>query len=182
MSAPPTSAKTAAEAAAATPATAKRSRTITWSDPAPNLELMRQMSGLEFLRMALTDHREGAPIAEVLDFRPVLFEVGRAVFEGQPAEYHYNPIGTVHGGYITALLDSAMGCAVHTTLAAGNGYTTVELKVNFVRAMRASTGPVTAEGKVINVGSRIATAEARLTDRAGKLYAHATTTCLIFPL
>jgi len=112
----------------------------------------------------------------------VKFEYGLAVFEGTPAEFHYNPIGSVHGSFATALLDSALGCSVHTTLNAGFGYTIVELKVNFVRPLFVTTGPVTCEGRTISVGSRIATAEARLTDSRGKLCAHGTTTCLIFPL
>jgi uncharacterized protein (TIGR00369 family) len=106
-------------------------------------------------------------------------EEGRVVFTVEPAEYHYNPIGTVHGGLASTLCDSAMGCAVHSMLPAGVGYTTLELKVNFVRPLTAATGLVVCEGKVINVGGRVATAEARVTDQAGKLYAHASTTCLI---
>lgn len=160
----------------------ERSRTFTWTDPAPNLEAMKEMSGLDYLRQAHGTGQQAAPISRTLDFRAVAFEHGSAVFEGTPAEYLYNPIGSVHGGYIATLLDSALGCAVHTVLPAGRGYTTVELKVNYVRALTARTGPVRAEGKIISAGSRIATAEARLTDKAGTLYAHGTTTCLIFPL
>jgi uncharacterized protein (TIGR00369 family) len=95
---------------------------------------------------------------------------------------HYNPLGTVHGGVAATLLDSVMGCAVHTTLEAGIGYTTLEIKVNYVRAMTDKTDPVTVEGKVINVGRRIATAEGRLFDQEDRLLAHGTTTCLVFPL
>ncbi len=161
---------------------ALRSRTITWADLAPDLEAMKTMSGLDYLQRLHLDRDRAPPMSRTLDFYPVGFEHGRARFEGTPAEYHYNPIGVVHGGYAATLLDSALGCAVHTVLKAGQGYTTIELKVNFTRALTAKTGPVTAEGTIINVGSRIATAEARLTDRAGKLYAHGTTTCLLFPL
>jgi uncharacterized protein (TIGR00369 family) len=101
------------------------------------------------------------------------------VFTAQPAEYHYNPLGTVHGGVAATLLDSAMGCAVQSVLPHGAGYTTLEIKVNYLRAMTSRTGRVYAEGKVIYVGGRIATAEARLTDGEGKLYAHGTTTCIL---
>ena len=95
---------------------------------------------------------------------------------------HYNPLGSVHGGIAATLLDSVMGCCIHTTLKAGTGYTTVEIKVNYIRAMTDKTGQVRAEGKVINVGARIATSEGRLVDAAGKLLAHGTTTCLVFPI
>jgi len=114
-----------------------------------------------------------------MDFQLVELEEGRAVFAVDPAEYHYNPIGVVHGGLAATLLDSAMGCAVHSMLPAGTGYTTLELKVNFIRAMTAETGRVRAEGKLIHLGSRTATAEGRVIDESGKLYAQATTTCLI---
>jgi uncharacterized protein (TIGR00369 family) len=118
----------------------------------------------------------------VLGFKVAEVEKGRVVFAYRPVFDHYNPLGTVHGGIAATLLDSVMGCAVHTTLGAGTGYTTVEIKISYVRAMTDSTGPVRAEGKVINVGSRIATAEGRLVDGAGRLLAHGTTTCLIFPI
>jgi uncharacterized protein (TIGR00369 family) len=108
-------------------------------------------------------------------------QAGRAVFECEPSEAHYNPIGSVHGGVISTLLDSALSCAVHSTLPAGTGYTTAELKVNFVRPVTTGCGRLRAEGRVIHAGSRLATAEARLTDPAGKLYAHAVGTCLVFP-
>lgn len=102
------------------------------------------------------------------------------MFACEPAEYHYNPIGTVHGGLASTLLDSAMGCAVHSTLPAGAGYTTLELKVNMLRPIAVSTGRLLCEGRTVHVGGRVATAEGRLTDEAGKLYAHATTTCMLF--
>jgi uncharacterized protein (TIGR00369 family) len=114
-----------------------------------------------------------------MGFRGVEFDHGRAIFEMTPGPQHYNPIGTVHGGVALTLLDSAMGCAVHTTLEAGVGYTTLEVKTNFVRAITADTGLIRCEGTVVHSGSRIATAEGRLTDAAGRLLAHGTTTCLI---
>jgi uncharacterized protein (TIGR00369 family) len=107
-------------------------------------------------------------------------EEGRAVFVGEPAEYHYNPIGVVHGGLMATLLDSALGCCVHTTLPAGVAYTTLELHVNLIRAVTAKTGKLTAIGEVIHAGRTTATAQARVIDAEGKLYAHGTTTCIIF--
>ncbi|QIN80593.1 hotdog fold thioesterase [Rubrobacter marinus] len=138
------------------------------------------MSGLEFLRSMGRGELPGPPIAELMGFGVAEVEEGRVVFECVPAEYHYNPIGTVHGGLACALFDSAMGCAVHSELPAGVGYTTVELKVNFLRPIGIRTGRVLCEGKTIHVGGRIATAEARLLDEGGRLYGHATTTCMIF--
>jgi uncharacterized protein (TIGR00369 family) len=118
----------------------------------------------------------------VLGFRLVEVEPGRAVFEFEPAEFHYNPIGVVHGAMAGMLLDSAMGCCVQTKLPAGTGYTTLEFKVNLVRAITMKTGPMRAEGTIIHVGSRVAAAEGKLVDAGGKIYAHATTTCLVFPI
>ena len=115
-----------------------------------------------------------------MDFDIVEAGEGRAVFAVDPQEFHYNPIGMVHGGLPATLLDSAMGCAVHTLLPEGRGYTTLELKVNFVRALRTDTGRVRAIGRVIDIGGKVATAEGTIVDGAGKLYAHATTTCLLF--
>lgn len=157
-----------------------RTRTITWSDPLATASAGASLSGLEHLR-AMRDRRiPVAPIMELLGFWPVEVDVGRVVFAALPAEYHYNPIGVVHGGFAATLLDSAMGCAVHSTLPAGTGYTTLEVKVNYVRALTRETGRVRCEGTVIHVGGRTATAEGRLVDEAGRLYAHATTTCMIF--
>jgi uncharacterized protein (TIGR00369 family) len=116
-----------------------------------------------------------------LGFDLIEAEAGRVVFRGVPQFRHYNPIGLVHGGFAATLLDSAGGCAVHTMLEKGEGYTTLELKINMVRALTSDTGPVTAEGRIIHRGRLTATAEAHLRDDAGKLYAHATTTCMIFP-
>jgi uncharacterized protein (TIGR00369 family) len=137
------------------------------------------MSGFEFLQKIVSGELPRPPIAALMDFQIVELQEGRAVFAVNPAEYHYNPIGVVHGGLAATLLDSAMGCAVHSMLPAGAGYTTLELKVNFIRAMTAETGRVRGEGKLIHLGGRTATAEGRVIDESGKLYAHATTTCLI---
>ena len=120
-----------------------------------------------------------APIAELVGFDLVEAGAGRASFELDPTERHYNPLGTVHGGIAATLLDSAMGVAVHTALKEGETYTTLELKVNFVRAITESTGRIVASGSVIHRGGRVATAEARLTDADGRLLAHGTSTCLI---
>jgi uncharacterized protein (TIGR00369 family) len=139
-------------------------------------------SGMDFLQRILDGELPSVPIGALMDFIPVEGEPGRIVFQGSPGNQHYNPLGSVHGGYFCTLLDSALGCAVHSVLAQGMGYTTLELKVNLIRALTAGTGPVRAEGKVIQVGNRVGIAEARITDAEGKLYAHATTTCLIFAL
>jgi uncharacterized protein (TIGR00369 family) len=143
---------------------------------------LRARSGVQFFEAVGSGQLPTPPIGHTLDFWPVEWEVGRIVFQGTPAMAHYNPLGSVHGGWIATLLDSAVGCAVHSTLPAGKGYTTIELKVNYVRAVTSESGPLRAEGKVIHVGGQVATAEGRLHDAAGKLYAHATTTCLVFSL
>ena len=136
-------------------------------------------SGLEFLRRVFTAGGPSAPIGELIGMSFVSADHGRVVFELTPAERHYNPIGTVHGGIAATMLDSAMGCAVHSTLPAGTGYTTAEIKISYVRALTAATGPVRAEGRVLHAGSRMATAEGSVRDAAGTLYAHGTTTCLV---
>jgi uncharacterized protein (TIGR00369 family) len=146
------------------------------------VERMRTMDGMTVFNEMLAGRLPAPPIGQALGMTLLEVEHGRVVFGYQPRPEHYNPLGTIHGGIAATLLDSVLGCCIHTTLKAGTGYTTVEIKVNYVRAMTDRTGPVRAEGKVINVGSRIATSEARLTDAAGKLLAHGTTTCLIFPI
>ena len=156
-----------------------RTRTIEWDDPMIGARRGREMSGLEYMRAIAAGEIPRPPIAWSLDFLLSEVEEGRAVFTLDPAEFHYNPIGVVHGGVAATLMDSAMGCAVHSLLPAGVGYTTLELKVNFLRPMTRDTGPVRAEGAVLHAGSRTALAEARLVDAAGKLLAHATSTCLI---
>ena len=146
------------------------------------LEQVRALDGLDLFKGLMEGRFPAPPIAKVLGFQVAEVEQGRVVFTYTPVFDHYNPLGTVHGGVAATLLDSVMGCCIHTTLKAGIGYTTVEIKVNYVRAMTDKTGPVRVEGKVINVGSRIATAEGRLHDNEGRLLAHGTTTCLIFPI
>lgn len=158
----------------------ERTRTITWADPAPIAEAGRTMSGLEFLRAMADGSLPFAPIGSLMNIRPVEVEQGRVVFVATPQEYHYNPIGVAHGGLAATLLDSAMGCSVHSALPAGVGYTTIEIKVNYVRALTTAVGEVRAEGKVIHVGGRLASAEGRIVDAEGRLYAHGSTTCMIF--
>lgn len=145
-------------------------------------EQMKGRSGMEFFEAIRRGELATPPIGHLMDFMAIDFEPGRFVFQGTPRTDHYNPLGTVHGGYAATLLDSCVGCAVHTMLPAGKGYTTLELKVNYIRAMTAKTGPVRAEGKTISVGNQTAVAEGRLTDSNGKLLAFATTTCLVFPI
>ncbi|CAN5349383.1 hypothetical protein BH09PSE2_BH09PSE2_07450 [soil metagenome] len=139
---------------------------------------LSSLSGIEFLR-AMKAAGAGAPIAKTLGFTLTEIEDGRVVFEGTPTHAVYNPIGTVHGGYAATLLDSACGCAVHSKLGPGWGYTTLELKVAYHRAITVGTGPVRAEGRVITMGRRAAFTEATLTDAAGKLYASATSSLLV---
>ena len=146
------------------------------------LAQVKHLSGLEFMRGLIEGKYPPPPITAALKFALVEVEHGRAVFEGEPEFAFYNPIGMVHGGYAATLLDSCMGCAVHASLAAGQAYTTLEFKINFVRAITDKTGRVRAVGKVIHPGSRAATAEGHLYDARGKLLAHATTTCLVFPI
>jgi uncharacterized protein (TIGR00369 family) len=156
-----------------------RTRTITWEDPSPGAKLGQTMSGLEYLRALLEGKVPPPPIAVLLGMWIEELSEGHAVFAVEPAEYHYNPIGTVHGGLAATLLDSALGCAIHSMLPAGTGYTTLQLNVNYLRPITDKTGVVYSTGNVIQVGGRVATAEGRVTDTDGKLYAHATTTCII---
>jgi uncharacterized protein (TIGR00369 family) len=156
-----------------------RSLSVSWSDPQALAEAGRSMAGIDFLRAIRDGLLPSPPIAELLGFRLAEVEPGRAVFEVIPGEQHYNPIGVVHGGLAMTLLDSAMGCSVQTHMPAGGGYTTLEAKTNLVRAISSQTGKLRAVGRLINLGKRVATAEGRLEDLSGKLYAHASTTCLV---
>jgi len=134
---------------------------------------------MQYIQAIFDGELPAPPISLLMGFRGVEAEPGRALFEMEPGPEHYNPIGSVHGGVALTLLDSAMGCAVHTLLDAGVGYTTVEVKTNFVRPITLETGLIRCEGIVLHKGSRVATAEGKLTDSNGKLLAHGTTTCLI---
>ena len=157
----------------------ERTRTVTWQDPVAAGKAARTMPGAAFLRAIAERKLPPPPIANLMGFDIVEVGEGEVVFAVQPQEFHYNPIGMVHGGLAATLLDSAMGCAVHSLLREGRAYTTLELKVNFIRALRQDTGVVKAIGKVVHLGGKVATAEGRLVDGAGKLYAHGTTTCLL---
>lgn len=146
------------------------------------LSVMASMPGLDFVRGIFTGKLPEPPIMQPVEPFDCTAETGHVVLHSVPGFRHYNPIGSVHGGYAAILLDSAMGLAVQTTLPAGTGYTTLEFKISFIRGMSKDTGVVRTEGKVINAGRRVATAEASITDASGKLLAHATTTCLVFEL
>lgn len=139
-------------------------------------------TGMEIMQAMLTGALPYPHIAETLDFSLVDVEPGKATFQGTPQLKHYNPLGTVHGGWYATLLDSAVGCAIHTMMPVGRGYTTAELSVNIVRAASQQSGPLRAIGTVIHCGRQLATAEGRIVGPDGKLYAHATTTCLVFEL
>jgi uncharacterized protein (TIGR00369 family) len=139
-------------------------------------------SGLELMQAMLRGELPSAPIARTLDFQLIEVGDGRAVFQGTPGPAHLNPMGTVHGGWYATLLDSALGCAVHTKMPPGRAYTTAELGVNLVKAIGPKVQRVRAEGRVLHSGRQLATAEARLVGPDGTLYAHATTTCLVFEL
>ena len=143
-------------------------------------EQLAGRTGLEMLRMMLAGEIPRPPMSETLDFLLIRVEPGLAIFQGHPRLGHYNPLGTVHGGWFATLLDSALGCAVQTTLPAGKAYTTMEFKVHLVRPLTEAVPVVRAEGKIVHAGRQVATAEARLAGPDEKLYAHGTTTCLVF--
>lgn len=156
-----------------------RSRTFTWDDPTLWSTAQQELSGLQFIGQIADGTLPPPPIARLMNFRFHEVAEGKVVAVVTPAEFHYNPIGSVHGGLAATLLDTVMGCAIHTALPHGMGYTTLELKVNYVRAMTTRTGEVQAIGTVIHRGNRVATAEGKIIDSQGKLYAHGTTTCLV---
>ncbi|MDF6045640.1 PaaI family thioesterase [Streptomyces sp. JH14] len=159
-----------------------RSRSYEWEDPALSAAAVGQGTGLEFLREIAAGRLPGPPVAATLDFTLDEVEHGRAVFSLVPGEEHYNPIGSVHGGVYATLLDSAAGCAVQSTLPPGMGYTSLDLTVKFLRPITVDTGRIRSVGTVISSGRRTALAEARLLDEADRPLAHATSTCMLFPL
>jgi uncharacterized protein (TIGR00369 family) len=163
----------------ATRTTPDRSLTITWDDPLATAARGAEMSGIDRLRAIAAGTLAPPPMAQLMGMRLTEVDEGRAVFEVEPGEQHYNPIGVVHGGLAMTLADSAMGCAVQSCLPAGVAWTTLELKINLVRALTLESGTVRCEGTVIHAGRRVATAEARLLDGQGRLCAHATTTCMV---
>ena len=145
-------------------------------------EVMAAMAGIDFVRAIFDGRLPAPPIMQSIEPFDSTVEPGVVVMYSTPGFRHYNPIGSVHGGYAATLLDSAMGLAVHSALPAASGYTTLEFKISFIRGMTENTGPVRTEGRILNVGRRAATAEARITDAKGRLLAHATTTCLVFEI
>jgi uncharacterized protein (TIGR00369 family) len=145
-------------------------------------QFMASMAGIDFVRAIFAGKLPAPPIMENIGPFDQTAEPGIVVMKSVPGFRHYNPIGSVHGGYAATLLDSAMGLAVHSMLPAGSGYTTLEFKISFIRGMTKDTGPVRTEGRILHVGRRAATAEARITDGKDRLLAHATTTCLIFEI
>jgi uncharacterized protein (TIGR00369 family) len=158
-----------------------RTRTYSWDDPIASFAKIEGLSGLEFVERIVSGDISPPPIAATLGFELVEVSPGRAVFECEPSEFHYNPIGTVHAGLAATLLDSAMGCAFMTTLEPDMGWTTLELKANFTRALTAATGRVRCTGTVVHPGRTVATADGRVEDAEGRLYAHGTSTILVVP-
>ena len=157
-----------------------RSRTFSWHDPSPTAAHLGSRSGLELLRAVIDGEVPPPPALEMIGMDGFVAEHGRVTVSMTPQEFHYNPLGTVHGGVLAMLLDTATGCAVHSTLPAGLGYTTVDLTTKFVRQVTVDTGQLRCEGVVLSAGRRTALAEARLTDGRGRLIAHATSTCMLF--
>lgn len=165
-----------------TPPATTRTRTYSWGDPLSGAAAARNMSGLDYLRAMSRGEFPAPPIADSLDFTLAHeddIQPGRVTFRMTPQEFHYNPIGSVHGGVFATLLDSALGCAIHTKLPAGVGYTTLELSVRYLRPLLVGMGEVRAIGEVVSVSRQVATAEARLLDARDRVCATATTTCLI---
>jgi uncharacterized protein (TIGR00369 family) len=161
--------------------TATRSRTLEWSDPLATAAAGAEMAGIDYMRALAAGELPAPPIAVVMNMGPTEIEEGRVVFSGEPGEEHYNPIGIVHGGYAATILDSVLGCAVHTTLPVGVGYTSLGLEVKYLRPISRDTGRVLCEGLVTYRGRKQATAEARLTAAdSGKLLATGTSTLMIF--
>jgi uncharacterized protein (TIGR00369 family) len=179
----PTAAAPLAAPAADAGSPARRSRTYSYAVPVRDPARWKGASGLEAMQRLIRGESAAPPIADTLAFALVEVEPGHAIFEGDPAEWMENPLGTIHGGWISTLLDSSLGCAVHSTLAPGMTYTSATLEVKFVRAILPTTGRVRAEARVIHAGSRLAVVESKLTGIAdGKVYATATSTCMIFEL
>ncbi|MVM36166.1 hotdog fold thioesterase [Spirosoma sp. HMF4905] len=159
----------------------QRTRTYSWEDQTIGAKVGATLSGIEYLKGMMDGLYPAPAIANTLDMRLESVEEGKAIFSIVPQEFHYNPIGAVHGGVFCTMLDSALACAIHSTLPIGTGYTTLELKVNFIRPLTIKTGKVLAIGTLVHPGRSVATAEGRIVDEQGKLYAHATTTCMLFP-
>ena len=159
-----------------------RSRTVTWHDPMVGAAKATEMAGLDYLRAMISGEIPPPPIVALMNMDLVEAEEGRVTFTCEPNESHYNPIGTVHGGFVCTVLDSVAGCAVHSTLAKGLGYTSLEIKVNYLRAVTAASGVLTAVGIVTKPGSRVAFTDATIHDAQGRLVATASSTLLVFPV
>lgn len=157
-----------------------RTRTYDWADPAQLSAASGELTGLEFITRMLSGEGAAAPISRTIDMKGVEVKEGEVTFGITPQEFHNNPLGTMHGGIYSTILDSACGCALHTTLAKGQGFTSLTLEVKFIRAATKDTGFLTCTGKVISKGRNVATTAAVLKDEAGRLYATATSTCMIF--
>ena len=160
----------------------ERERTVQWDDVAPGLAVLPTLSGIDFLREMIEGRIPPPPIAKLMGFNLVEVGLGTATFVCDTDESQYNPIGTVHGGLVCTLLDSAIGCAAQTTLPAGQGYTSIEIKINYLRPVLHDSGPLTAVGTVTKPGSRVAFAEGVVTDAAGKVVATASSSVLVFPI
>ena len=159
---------------------ATRTRTYSWVDPAEHAALLATTGGLELMRGMAAGELPPPPIMHLIGFAGMAVEEGSVTFFLEPQEFHYNPLGTMHGGVISTLLDSAAACSLHSTLPAGVGYTSLDLNVKFLRAVTIESGQLACKGTVLQKGRRTALTEARLTDAAGRLIAHATSTCMIF--
>lgn len=158
----------------------ERSRTYSWTDPAEHAAMMGSRSGLELLQAMAAGELPAPPVMHLIDMAGLEVEEGSVTVHLDPQEFHYNPLGSVHGGVLSTLLDTAAACSVHTTLPAGVGYTSLDLTVKFLRPVTVASGRITTRGAVLQRGRRTALAEARMTDAAGRLVAHATSSCLIF--
>lgn len=161
---------------------ARLQQTVEWDDPTPGLAALPELDGLEYLRRLAAGDLPGAPFASHTAMLVTEVAPGTVTFECRPDASHYNPLGTVHGGLIATLLDSAVGCATHTTLPAGTGFTSIEIKVNFLRPVSAASGPLTCIGRVTKSGRRVTFAEATATDNQDKVVATASSSLLIFPM
>jgi uncharacterized protein (TIGR00369 family) len=159
-----------------------RSTVVSWHDPGPTTARGLAMSGIDYMRAMADGVLPPPPISGLMEFQLVSVEPGRAVFTCRPDESAYNPIGVIHGGLVCTLLDSVVGCALHSTLPQGTGYTSIEIKVNYLKAVRVTSGLLTATGTVVKSGSRVGFAEAIVTDPDGAVVATATSTLLVFDL
>jgi len=160
----------------------QQSRTVTWHDPGPSVARGLSMPGIDYLKAMIARELPSPPIAQLMQFDLIEAEPGKVVFTCEPDGSVYNPNGAVHGGLVCTLLDSVAGLALHSTLPAGKGYTSIEIKVNYLKAVRLDNGPLTATGTVVKSGSRVGFTEGVVADGSGKIVATATSTLLVFDL